>query len=254
MAEKELVTEGKAAELRIKFFQKYIGLTEEESKDLVEVLTEPTPKDWIKERPARGGAMVQYIPGSYFIRKFNDAFGFLWSYEAPDHFENNGQIVVKGRWSLQIPGRTMFTRYPDGREETLRFDGFQIVKEQFGSSEIKRYAKDVSDGHGGIRYQKGDVIDLGDDYKGAATDAMKKCGTQLGMFADIYRPREIGEEATPSDVQLGAFYLRAERAGKDKEEAEKWAEGQLGKLLEKASQQEILGLTADLIKMGKERK
>lgn len=254
MAEDELVAEEKAKELRIKFFQRYIGLTEQESKDLVEVLTESTPKDWIKTRPARGGATVQYIPGSYFIRKFNDAFGFLWSYEAPHQFEQDGQIVVKGRWSLQIPGRTMITKYPDGREETLRFDGFGIVKEQFGSSEIKRYARDIPDGHGGMRYKKGDIIDLGDDYKGAATDAMKKCGTQLGIFADIYRPREVGEEAAPSDTQLGAFYLRAERAGKSKEDADKWAEEELSKPIGKASQQEVLGLTSDLIKMGRGKK
>jgi len=252
--EKIPITEEQAREYRLKYLQKFMGLSEEESRDLVSVLTAPTPKEWLKERPIRGGRMVKYVPGNRFIERFNDAFGFLWSYEIPDHFIDDNQIVVKGRWSLQIPGRTITRKRPDGTEETVRFDGFSIIKEQFGSSEVKRYAKDIKDKSGAVKYRKGDVIDLGDDYKGAGTDAMKKCGTQLGMFLDVYGPREESEEAAPTETQVGAFYKRASDIGKDKEEADRWAEEQLGKKISEASQQELLGLVADLISMAKKEK
>lgn len=262
----EVVTEEQARAYRLAYLQKFTGLTEDESNKLIQTLTQPTSKDWLLERPIRGGKMVKYVPGHRFIQRFNDAFGFLWSYEIPDQFAEDNQIVVKGRWSLQIPGRTVTKKYPDGSEETIRFDGLKIVKEQFGSSEVKKYASDIfekdrrgntvkdASGKSVIRYHKGDVIDLGDDYKGAGTDAMKKCGSQLGMFSDIYGPREQEEEAGPTEVQMSAFHKRASDVGMSEEAADKWGEEQLGKKVGEASQQELLGLVADLIQTAKEQK
>jgi len=252
--EKSLVPEEKARELRLRYLQKFAGLTEQESRDLVEVLTASTPKEWIKERPARGGTVVPYVPGPYFIQRFNDAFGFLWSYEVPEYFEKDGQIVTKGRWSLNIPGRTIMRKLPDGTEETIKFEGLQIVKEQFGSSEVKRYAKDETDRKtGAVKHKKGDVIDLGDDYKGAGTDAMKKCGTQLGMFLDVYGPRESAEEAAIRE-QFETLYWRGEQAGMTKDETDAWAEKELGKPLSEADELEVMGLVPKLIEMAKEKK
>ena len=50
-----------------------------------------------------------------------------------------------------------------------------IVKSQFGSSRITR-AKDT-----------GDIISLADDLKAAATDALKKAATLLGVGLHLYR-------------------------------------------------------------------
>ena len=170
----------------------------------------------------------------------------------PHQFEDNGQIVAKGRWSLQIPGRTITKKYPDGSEETVRFEGFQIVKEQFGSSEIKRYSKEVKNKQGIILHKAGDVIDLGDDYKGAGTDAFKKCCTELGMFLDVYSRRSAEEEGGVSKEQYKVFYWRAEQAGLDTEEkAEKWASEQLDKPFKDADQLEVMGLIPALIDLAK---
>jgi hypothetical protein len=50
-----------------------------------------------------------------------------------------------------------------------------IVKSQFGSSRITR-AKET-----------GDIISLSDDLKAAATDALKKAATLLGVGLHLYR-------------------------------------------------------------------
>ncbi len=248
MVEKNLVTEEQAEQYRLKYLQKFLGLSEEESRNMVAILTQDTPKDWVLSRPIRGGGIAKYVPGYRFIRRFNDAFGFLWSFEVPWSELKNGEIIGKGRWSLQVPGRTITRKYPDGMEETVRFDGFSIVKEQFGSAQIKKWANPGKD------HKAGDPMDIGNDYKAMGTDAMKKCGTELGMFLDVYGAREIAEESGPSDKQLEAFYFRAEACKMDKLLADKWAEESLGKPLKEATQPEVLALVADLIDLAKEQK
>ena len=231
-------------------------------QDLVDMLTAPTPTEpdefgkWIEERPARGGAMVKYVPGFRFIQRLNDCFGFLWSHTVKDSFEKDGHIVSLDRVTVQIPGRTVVKEYRDDRgepvRETIRFDGLTIEKEQFGSSEIKRYSNDVKDKKGTVKYHKGDIIDLGDDYKGASTDAMKKCATGFGMFLDVYGPRE-NTEGMASKAQLDALYMRGEQAGMTKEETVSWAEGELGGKLSSADPLEVMGLIPKLLDMAKEK-
>lgn len=253
----ELTTEEQAAQYRLALLQKFVGLSEEESRNLVQLLTQETPKDWILERPIRGSGTARYVPGYRFIQRFNDAFGFLWSQEFP-WFEKVGEeIISKGRWSLQVPGRTITRKYEDNGhavEETVRFDGFSIVKEQFGSAQVKKWASDKKDKQGNTIARRGDIMDLGNDFKAASTDAMKKCGTELGMFLDVYGAREQAESTGPTTVQVEAFYKRASDVGKSVEEADAWALEQTGTKLSELNQQELLGLVADLIDMKREQK
>jgi hypothetical protein len=57
-----------------------------------------------------------------------------------------------------------------------------IVKEQWGGSDIKKNAT------------TGSPLDIADDYKAASSDALKKCGSMIGIAADIYW-RSAKEEA-----------------------------------------------------------
>lgn len=258
--EKDLVPPEKVQGLRLRNLQKLVGYDEEEARDLVDMLMAPTPVEpdefgkWIDTRPARGGTMVSYVPGHRFIQRMNDCFGFLWSHTVKGHFEKDGQIVSLDQVKVEFPGRTITRRHPDGTEETVRFDGFAIVKEQFGSSEIKRYSSEVKDRHGNIKHKRGDVIDLGDDYKGASTDAMKKCITGFGMFHDVYGPREGGEEGVVAKAQLDVLYIRGEEAGMTDGETKVWAEKELETSLYDADPFDIMGLIPRLIEMAKERK
>ena len=249
MENRQIITEEKARELR----DKYLG------RDLAEMLTAPTPKDIIEERPARGGTMVKYVAGPNFITRLNDCFGFLWSYDVPHAFELNGQIVNKGQLTVHVPvpkKKTIKKYVEDGKiieEESVEYERWDVIKTQWGSSEIKRYAKDVSGKGGKVIHKAGDVIDLGDDYKGAATDAMKKCATQFGIFLDVYAARGAEEEGVVTKAQIDVFYWRAEEAGMNKEEAEKWGEEQLGRPIREWDPLDAMGLIPVLIDKKKEK-
>lgn len=251
------------------FLRKFTGLSDEEAKALVELLTEATPKDIIKYRDIPGGKKAPYVPGPEFIKKFNQAFGFLWSFEIPDIKvdSDNKNLVAKGRWSLTFPGRTITRKHPDGMEETVRFDGFSVIKEQFGSSDVKRWTSDApatdkkgrpikkANGDQVYKHRVGDMLDLGNDYKAAATDAMKKCGMELGMFMDVYGPRDSdSEQSGPSDTQLQAFYFRAEKTSRNKDSADAYFLERTGKPIDQALDQEVLSMTADLIDEAKSKK
>ena len=246
---REIVAEGKTRELR----DRYLG------RNLAEALTAPTPKDIIDERPARGGSMVKYVAGPHFIERLNECFGFLWSYDVPHAFELNGQIVNKGQLTVHVPvpkKKTIRRYVEDGKtieEESVEYERWDIVKTQWGSSEVKRYSKNVTGKGSVVIHKAGDVIDLGDDYKGAATDAMKKCATQFGIFLDVYASRAAEEEGIVTKAQLDVFYWRAEEAGMNKEEAEKWGEEQLGKPVKEWDPLDAMGLIPALIDL-KEKK
>lgn len=226
---------------------KYLG------EDLVNELTKPTPEDIISERPVRGGGMVKYVAGPHFIRKLNDCFGFFWSMEYPESQKVDEQIVGRGRLTVHVPymkKKTVRRYVEEGKpveEESVEYEMLNIVKEQFGSSEVKKYSQDTKDKKGNVVHHKGEVIDLGDDYKGMGTDSMKKCATEFGIFLDVYESRAAEEEGVVTKQQMGVFYMRVEGAGMTKEEGEKWAEQEIGKPMSEWGPLDAMSLIPKLI-------
>lgn len=128
-----------------------------------------TPKEKIKTRPAKGGGTWDYVAGSYVTQVLNSLFGFKWSFEITTSMDEafkvattTGTIVVQGRLKVLI-----------GNE--------WIIKEQYGRKEVA--------------FKKGtrDPLDFGNDLKAAATDAKKKCASELGLFADVYAKEDFFE-------------------------------------------------------------
>lgn len=127
-----------------------------------------TPKDKIKTRPAKGGGEWNYVSGSYVTQVLNSLFGFNWSFEVLTSMQealataNTGSVVVQGRLKVKIGDQW-------------------ITKEQYGRKEVA--------------YKKGtrDPLDFGNDMKAAATDAKKKCASELGLFADVYSQEDFLE-------------------------------------------------------------
>ncbi len=127
-----------------------------------------TPKDKVRSRPAKGGGTWDYVAGSYVTQVLNSLFGFNWSFEIVTTMQealataNTGTVVVQGRLKVKI-----------GEE--------WITKEQYGRKEVV--------------YKKGttDLLDFGNDMKAAATDAKKKCASELGLFADVYSKEDFFE-------------------------------------------------------------
>lgn len=127
-----------------------------------------TPKNKIKSRPAKGGGRWDYVAGSYVTQVLNSLFGFNWSFEVVTSMTealataNTGTVVVQGKLKVKI-----------GDE--------WIVKEQYGRKEVA-YRKDGKT-----------LLDFGNDMKAAATDAKKKCASELGLFADVYSKEDFFE-------------------------------------------------------------
>ena len=135
------------------------------------ILSKKTPKQFIEKRPGSGGQEFDYVNVGYVRRRLDEAFGMFWSFETTEvstaeMLIRAGHLVVKGRLTVTNPNNGMPI----------------VVKEQFGGSAIKFF-----------RGTK-DAIDLANDYKAAASDALKKCASQLGIAADIYEPKVEGKD------------------------------------------------------------
>jgi len=184
---------------------------------------EDFPSGKIPKKPARGGARVDYLPGWWFIEQLNTLFNYNWDFLVLDQgvYDNKfiwvkGQLVVRGA------------------------NGTVVTKTQFGGSAIKR-------GRDG-----GPPISVGDDYKSASTDSMKKCATQLGLAADVYGRREILEEGAPNTTQLDTLYTLGEKVGKTRDEVDAMCkEKNDGKKPNEVETIVVLGLMNELRKLPK---
>lgn len=132
----------------------------------------------IKQREGHFGKMLGYIEGHAVIQRLNDAFESSWSFSVQEHsvLEETGEILVLGQLSAG-----------------------NIVKSQFGSSRITR------------NRQTNEMVSLASDLKAAATDALKKCATLLGIGLHLYNkengstPNGNGSGQYQSNVTHGDF-------------------------------------------------
>ena len=78
-----------------------------------------TPKEHTFERPAKGGGKWRYVTGAYVKKTLNVLFGWDWDFKVLAFDVNNQakQCIVHGRL-------------------TGRAKGKEIIKEQFGRSDI----------------------------------------------------------------------------------------------------------------------
>jgi len=118
------------------------------------IASQQTPEGEIRYRKGRAGMMYKYVDGPYVIRELNHAFAWDWDFVADSEelLMNNGKpFEVKCRGTL-----------------TVRIEGRVITKTQYGCQPIDNSPS------------------IGDCYKGAATDALKKCASMLGIALDLY--------------------------------------------------------------------
>lgn len=138
-------------------------------------LVQKTPKEHIKIRPGRGGKQFKYVTTSYVQSVLNTVFGWGWSFEVKDQglSPDKSSVWVLGKLTILNPK----TQEP------------MIIKEQFGSSDIK---KD----------RAGNELDYADDMKAAASDALKKSASLLGVCADLYADPETASEINKKAEQV----------------------------------------------------
>lgn len=118
-----------------------------------EILEKHFNPEQIKQREGHFGKILGYIEGHTVIHRLNEAFESNWSFSVKEHsiLEETGEVLVLAQ---------------------LRAGS--IVKSQFGSSRITRNS------------ETSEMVSLASDLKAAATDALKKCATLLGVGLHLY--------------------------------------------------------------------
>lgn len=110
-------------------------------------------------RDLRGGVELEYITGEQATTRLNETLGFLnWSFRIVEH-----GIAAEADecWALG--------------EITVTIDGRTVTRQQFGSQKVKRSRS------------SGTPLDIGFDLKGAATDALKKCASLIGVALYLWK-------------------------------------------------------------------
>lgn len=152
------------------------------------LILKKTPKQYVKQRPAKGGGTWDYVSGGYVKKCLNLMFGWDWSFEVIEDKIIFGEVIVKGRL-------------------TCRSNGKEIVKMQYGNKDIIFKTEKVLNEDGTPKmidkYNNGRLtqetrptempLSIGNDFKSAATDALKKCAAEIGIAADIYNKDDFRE-------------------------------------------------------------
>jgi hypothetical protein len=120
-----------------------------------QLLEHPFDSAQIKQRKGRNG-VLDYVEGHTVIARLNAALDGGWSFEVVAHEVRDDEVLVLGK--LTAAG---------------------IVKMQFGASQVTRDRQTKA------------LLSLGDDLKAAATDALKKCATFLGVGLHLYAERPL---------------------------------------------------------------
>jgi hypothetical protein len=110
-------------------------------------------------RDLRGGVELEYITGEQATTRLNETLGFLnWSFRVLEHgiHAEADECWVLGELAVTLDGRT-------------------VTRQQFGSQKVKRSRS------------AGTPLDVGFDLKGAATDALKKCASLVGVALYLWK-------------------------------------------------------------------
>ena len=116
-----------------------------------ETLEKPFDNTLIKNRKGAFGQKLSYVEGVEYIRRLNDAFESKWSIEIVSH---------------EVLGREMVV--------LCKLTAGGVVKMAFGGSPIT------------TNRDTGEIVSQADDLKAAATDALKKACSLLGIGLHLY--------------------------------------------------------------------
>ncbi|MCC6176421.1 MAG: hypothetical protein IT305_14035 [Chloroflexi bacterium] len=111
----------------------------------------------------RGGVELEYITGEQAVSRLNETLGVAgWDFRIVQH---GIHTEADECWVLA--------------ELTATVDGRTVTRQQFGSQKIKRSRS------------SGTPLDIGFDLKGAATDALKKCASLIGVGLYLWKKEPI---------------------------------------------------------------
>ena len=178
---------------------------EDELKEAVNsLITKTTPKSAVFSRQGRGNRSFTYIQAWWLIEQLNLLFDYNWDWVIDAEGIGNLHVWVRGTLVIRTVSDSGIVR--------------EIRKSAYGGQDIKFFGQGNPNA--------GKSIDMGDDLKGASTDAFKKAASYLGIAADIYgnhEKQEVEELSNkPDEGTLKAIGFRVQKLGFSKEEFEAW--------------------------------
>lgn len=135
-------------------------LASPQTEALRQIAEQATPQGEIRWREGRGGSRLPYTDTAYVIRTLNQAFGWDW-----DFIVDHEELIMHAEKPFEVRVRGTLT---------VRLSGQAVIKTQFGCQPIE-FLRDGSK-----------PVSIGDTFKGAASDALKKCASLLGIALDLY--------------------------------------------------------------------
>jgi len=137
--------------------------------EIQKVLEKPFPEDLVRSRQGPHGRALVYVEAVQYIKRLNEAFDLEWGFEVMEHHVYDDEVVV-----------------------LARITACGVSKSAFGSSAITRVRGST------------DPVSVGDDFKSACSDALKKAAGLFGVGLELYL-KENGKpnhETVDQDVVL----------------------------------------------------
>lgn len=145
-----------------------------------------TPLDFVRSHPGGDKGDLVYIPGEYTLAILNAFFPGSWSFDTLSREITETEAIVTGK---------LIVTWPDGSAQFM-----------------------TSDGRSAIRYDKASKpLSIGDNYKGARTDAIKKAAAQLlGIGWDVYGGHRTVQSSPKGKREVEAGKPKPEPTGEGK--------------------------------------
>lgn len=153
-----------------------------------------TPKEHVRTRKGKGGAIYKYVTARYIEQVLNLCFGFLWSFEILSK-----EMITQGKTMAWVVHGRLSIRDRTG-EELIRKEDYGVRPVPISNQTNK----------------PNDAEAVAQMLKGAGSDALKRCAVQLGIAHDIYDQEswsgvvwdhdgvtDAGESPEPEPVEEG---------------------------------------------------
>lgn len=149
----------------------------------LDVLTRPFLQTEVKQRKSDTGKTFDYVEAHSVIARLNEAFQGGWNFRILQHQIVEGEVIILGELSAD-----------------------EVVKQQFGSAVLDT--------------TEPGALTVGDTFKAAASDALKKCATGFGIALELYASGTTYSPATNGDaVRVADEPLFNEDPATDKQRA-----------------------------------
>ncbi len=150
------------------------------------LILKKTPIQYVKQRPAKGGGVWDYVTGGYVKKCLNLMFGWDWDFEILDEKILHGEVVVKGKLTCRSNGKTI-VKMQFGNKDIM-YKTEKVFNEDGTPKMVQKYGKNVQE------TKPGEIaLSIGNDLKSAATDCLKKCASEIGIASDVYNKEDFRE-------------------------------------------------------------